>query len=85
MIEKATDKKSESINALKNANKHLGELFTDLNRKDGMLQSCSADLRYLAKQVGEIQVMVYVGNERKTVFLKTYLDTIATNLESVRS
>lgn len=85
MTELKTDKKTDSINALKNANKHLADLFADLNKKDSVLSICASDLRYVAKQCGEIQILVYVGNERKVVFLKTYLDTIAINLEGARS
>lgn len=85
MTDKATDKKAESILALKNANKHLAELFTDLNKKDAVLQTCANDLANIARQCGEIRIETWVGNERKIVLFKTYLETIIATLNGART
>lgn len=79
------DKKTESITALKNANKHLADLFTEMNKKDLVLQTCASDLAYTARQCGELRIEVYVGNERKTVLLKAYLESMVSNLNGARS
>lgn len=84
MSEAKTDKKTDSINALKNANKHLADLFTDLNKKESTLKTCAADLQRVASQCGDIHVEVYVGNQRQQASLKNYLNTIATSLNEAR-
>lgn len=84
MTELKTDKKAESIKALKDANKHLADLFSDLAKKDNVLRSTSSDLQYVANQCGDIQVAVYVGANRQVVSLKNYLGTCANTLENAR-
>lgn len=79
------DKKAESLAALKNANKHLADLFTEMNKKDSVLQTCASDLSYVARQCGELQVRVVVGNNQQMVTLKTYLETIVVKLNGARS
>lgn len=78
------DKKTQSINALKNANKHLEDLFKDLAKKDLTLRTCSEDLQRVAAQCGDIQVMVYVGSNRQATSVKQYLGTIAASLNEAR-
>lgn len=85
MSEAKTDKKTESINALRNANKHLADLFTEMNKKDSVLSNTSSELNYVAGQLGDIKVSVYVGSNRTDVYLKTFLQTCAKNLEGARS
>jgi len=85
MTEPKADKKAESIAAMKNANAHLSILFADMTKKDLTLKTCSADLVTVSRQCGELQVKVWVGNEHKTLTLASYLNIIATNLESARS
>jgi hypothetical protein len=82
---KATDKKTESITVLKNASKHLAELFTTMAAKDTVLHSQSIQISHVAKQCGDLQVMVYVGSERKSVPLKLFLEAAATALNEARS
>lgn len=84
MTDKITDKKTESINALKNANKHLSDLFADVNKKDIAMKSTASDLLLVAKQCGELRIEVWVGNNKQTVFLKTYLEACSKTLEEAR-
>lgn len=84
MVETKSDKKLESINALKNANKHLADLFNDLNKKELTLKTCAADLQRVAAQCGDLSVEAYVGQSRQQVSLKSYLGTIANSLNEAR-
>jgi len=83
-VETKADKHAESINALKNANKHLADVFADLNKKDSTMKNCASDLQRVASQCGEIHVEVWTGNQRQQTSLKNYLNTIATNLNEAR-
>jgi hypothetical protein len=79
-----TDKKLDSINALKNANKHLADIFNDLAKKDLTLKTCADDLQRAAAQCGDLKVVVWVANTQKDVSLKQYLGTIANTLNEAR-
>jgi hypothetical protein len=79
------DKKTESLLALKNANKHLADLFDEMAKKDHVLSAQSSQISYVAKQCGDLQVSVYVGAERKTLSLKMFLEAAAANLNEARS
>lgn len=79
------DKKAESINAAKNLNRHLSDVFAELDKKDRILALCSGDLNRVAQQLGDIRVEVWVGNSKEITFLKTYLQKIADNLNGARS
>lgn len=85
MPEITTDKKAESIKALKDANKHLAEIFNDLNKKDLTLKTCADDINRLAAQVGSLRAEVWVSNGREVVLIKTYLEAIANSLNGARS
>ncbi len=85
MSDSKPDKKTESVNALKNANKHLADLFTDLNKKDLTLKTCADDLARVATQCGDLQVYVWVGQKQEHTTLKRYLTTISTSLSEARS
>jgi hypothetical protein len=78
------DKKTESINALKNANKHLADLFTAMNDKDGTLSSVASELQYIARQCGELRVSVYKANQPQSVILKAHLEELAIKLNGAR-
>lgn len=78
------DKKTDSINALKNANKHLADLFADLAKKESVMGVTVNDLQRVAAQLGDIQVSVWVTNNHQSVKLKTYLETIAKTLSEAR-
>ena len=78
------DKKIESLNALKNANKHLSDVFSALAKKDQVLSSCSADLQFIAKQCGDINVKVWIGSSSQFVELRAFLNTVANRLSEVR-
>lgn len=82
--EAKANKKSESITALKNAHKHLEDLFKDLAKKDQTLKTCSDDLQRVANQCGDIKVMVWVGPLQQATFLKIYLGAIAASLNEAR-
>lgn len=84
IAETKADKKADSINALKNANKHLADLFTDLGKKELTLKTCAGDLQRVAAQCGDLKVEFWVGNNRTTGSLKNYLETIATSLNEAR-
>lgn len=85
MSEIKVDKKAESIAIMKNANKHLTEVFSEMTKKDIVLQTCASDLAYIARQCGDLRVQVYVANQSQVVSLKTYLETIVANLNGARS
>lgn len=85
MAEPKADKKAESIAALKNANTHLAQLFTDLNKKDSALKNCADNLNRVAVQCGDLKVEFWSGNQRTTGSLKAYLEAIANNLTEARS
>ena len=85
MSDTKTDKKTESINALKNANKHLADLFADMNKKDIVLQTCANDLASVARQVGDIRVEVWTGSNKGTPTLKAFLEAMVANLNGARS
>lgn len=84
MTDTKVDKKVESINALKNANKHLADLFTDLNKKDGTLASVASELQYIARQCGEVRVQTYKGSTSEVVLLKSHLEALAVKLNEAR-
>jgi hypothetical protein len=79
-----TDKKTESINALKNANKHLADVFADLNNKDGTMSNVASELQYIARQCGDIKVQTYIGNQHQMVALKGHLEALAIKLNGAR-
>ena len=83
MVDK-TDKKAESINALKNANKHLAEVFTDLAKKEQTLKVCADDLQRVAAQCGDLQIKAWVGQQQQSIPLQTYLRTISNSLNEAR-
>jgi hypothetical protein len=84
MMSTTPDKKTESINALKNANKHLADVFADLAKKDQTLQTCASDLQRVAAQCGDIHVSVWIGQKQEMTPLKSYLTAIATSLNGAR-
>lgn len=81
----ADDKKTESLAALKNANRHLSDVFTLLTKKDAVLQSAASDLSYVAGQCGDIMVKTYTGNQQQVTPLKVFLGTIVSNLNGARN
>lgn len=84
MSDTKVDKKIESLNALKNANKHLSDLFSDLSKKELTLKTCASDLQRVATQCGDIKIMVWVGSNQVATSLKQYLETIAVSLNEAR-
>lgn len=85
MTDKATDKKAESFAAAKNLNKHLTDLFNEMQRKDAVLASQANELAYVARQLGDIRVMIYAGSQAQAVVLRTYLESIVASLNGARS
>lgn len=84
MADVKSDKKNESIIALKNANKHLADLFIDLSKKDSTLSICAGDLERIAAQCGDIHVLVWTGSQSQQSSLAKYLKQIAAKLEEAR-
>lgn len=84
MTDPKADKKTESITALKNANKHLADLFNDLNKKDGTLAYVASELQYIARQCGDIRVQTYKGTTNEVIFLKSHLEALAVKLNEAR-
>lgn len=85
MPDPKADKKTESLTALKNANKHLSDLFADLTKKDFVLQTQASQIDYVANQCGDLQVLVYVGQDRKPTSLKAFLKAAVNALNEARS
>lgn len=84
MTDKA-DKKAESIKALKDANKHLADLFHEMNKKDTVLDNSADHLTRIAQQCGDLKVNVWQEGGFKDYSLKVMLMDIATSLNGARS
>jgi hypothetical protein len=85
MTDPKVNKKTESLTALKNANKHLTDLFGHILKTDTVLSSQASQIDYVANQCGDLQVLVYVGQDRKSTSLKAFLKAAATALNEARS
>lgn len=84
MTDKPLDKKTESINALKNANRHLADLFSDLSNKEAMMSAVASELQYIARQCGELRVHTFKGQSSEVVNLKSHLEALAVKLNGAR-
>lgn len=78
-------KAQESVETLKNVNKHLTEVFKRISEKDEALDSVASDIRRLAAKSGEIMVEAWKVNRYEPVSLKAHLNELATKLEGARS
>ena len=84
MTDTLTDKKTESITALKNANKHLTDVFSHMNKMDATLSSVASDLQSVASKSGELHIYTWWEGKSQCVSLKTFLNSLAKKLEDVR-
>lgn len=75
----------QTLISLKNANKHLTEIFSLMETKDFALGSVGDSLRRAAAKCGEIKIDVWEGANQKAVLLKTHLTELAVQLEKAKS
>lgn len=85
MTDKTADKKTESINALKNANKHLADLFSDLAKKDAVMSASVDNLNRIAQQCGDLKVNIWHEGKWQDFSLRGALTSIAARLTEARS
>lgn len=78
-------KAQESMETLKNVNKHLSELFKQIAAKDTALSSVSDDLRRAASKVGDLQIEAWDVNQYKVTSLKSHLNKLADVLNGAKS
>lgn len=80
-----TDKKTDSINALKNANKHLDEVFKDLAKKDAVMSTTVDSLNRIAQQCGDLKVNIWHDGKWQDISLRSALISLAARLTEARS
>lgn len=78
-------KSQQTLIALRNANKHLTEVFSLIDTKDQAMNFVSDSLRRAAAKCGEIKIDVWEGGNTKSISLKSHLTELATKLEGARS
>ena len=80
-------KAQESIETLKNVNKHLSEVFKQISTKDSALNSVADDLRRLASKVGELKIEAWSKVDAKFVSMsfKQHLQDLINTLEGAKS
>lgn len=80
-------KAQESMETLKNVNKHLSEVFKQIAAKDAALNSVADDLRRIASKCGELKVEAWskINNKFEAVELKRHLQDLAAILDGAKS
>ena len=78
-------KAQESMETLKNVNKHLSEVFKQISTKDIALGSVADDLRRVASKVGDLQIEAWDTNQYKTVSFRVHLTKLADTLDGAKS
>lgn len=81
----AEDKQRESLLALKNANKHLTDLFARMEEKNRTMAAIASELERLAPKMGELQAETYHENRFQQRPLSNTLMDMASRLNKVRS
>lgn len=79
------DKKQESITALKNANKHLTDLFSRVEEKDRTLGNVASELVRVSNKLGDICVDDWEGGRTVHKPLRLILQKLAGQLTEARS
>lgn len=79
------DKKQESITALKNANKHLTDLFSRVEEKDRTLGNVASELTRISNKLGDIYVDDWEGGRTVYKPLKHIVQKLAERLTEARS
>ena len=78
-------KAQESVETLKNVNKHLSQVLNQISEKDSVLNSVADDIRRLAAKSGELMVEAWKVNRYEPVPLKAHLNELANKLEGAKS
>ena len=80
-------KAQESVETLKNVNKHLTEVFKQIATKDAALSTVADGLRSIASKCGELKLDAWSKTDQKFVptLLKAYLNELAFTLEGAKS
>ena len=78
-------KAQESVETLKNVNKHLSQVLNQISEKDSVLNSVADDIRRLAAKSGELMVEAWKVNRYEPMSLKAHLNELANKLEGAKS
>ena len=75
------------METLKNVNKHLTEVFKQIATKDAALSTVADGLRNVASKCGEFKIDAWSKTDQRFVpiFLKAYLNELASTLEGAKS
>ena len=84
MTEQPIDKRKESIQALKNANKHLTEIFRQHDNLLMVVEDTTRQLEHLKSKVGDIAVEVWTGNGYGLKKLSVVLNEMKNKLEGAK-
>jgi len=80
-------KAQESMETLKNVNKHLSEIFKQITAKDAALNAVADDLRRAAVKCGDLKIEAWSKSNSKfeLIELKRHLQDLAVILEGAKS
>lgn len=84
MTEQPIDKRKESIQALKNANKHLTEIFRQHDNLLMVVEDTTRQLEHLKSKVGDIAVEVWISNGYGLKKLSVVLNEMKNKLEGAK-
>lgn len=84
MTEQAKTKQQASIEAMKNANKHLTDVFNQMQRMDSALSSVANDLERAASKVGDILILCWKDRQEQPATLRVHLKELAIQLQKAR-
>ena len=80
-------KAQESMETLKNVNKHLSEVFKQIAVKDAALNSVADDLRRIASKVGELKIEAWSKGDARFISMsfKQHLQDLINTLDGAKS
>ena len=77
-------KRKESLDALRNANKHLNEIFKQHDNLVLVVEETESQLEHLKSKVGDIAVEVWDGGSYKLTKLSVVLNTMKNKLSGAK-
>ena len=77
-------KRKESLDALRNANKHLNEIFKQHDNLVLVVEETERQLEHLKSKVGDIAVEVWDGGSYKLTKLSVVLNTMKNKLSGAK-
>ena len=78
-------KQKESLDAMRNASKHIQTLFTKHDFMNNSMGSVANGLLSIARQCGELTISAYEAGSWKQKSLKKHLEDLAAKLEKDRT